>query len=54
MGGAPRNPAPWNHFSVRTVKPSGCLCTDAFGGEKKHVVECRPLIGALLGQETST
>ena len=28
MGGAPRNPAPRNHFLVRIVKPSGCHCTD--------------------------
>ena len=28
MGGAPGNPAPRNHFSVRLVKPSGCHCTD--------------------------
>ena len=28
MGGAPRNPAPGNHFLVRIVKPSGCHCTD--------------------------
>ena len=33
-GGAPRNPAPRSHFSVRIVKPSGCHCTDAFGGKK--------------------
>ena len=35
MGGAPRNPAPRNHFFVRIVKPAGCHCTDAFG-EKKY------------------
>ena len=34
MGGAPRNPAPRNHFLVQIVKPSGCHCTDALGGEK--------------------
>ena len=34
MGGAPRNPAPRNHFLVWIVKPSGCLCTDAFSGNK--------------------
>ena len=34
MGGAPRNPAPRNHLLVRIVKPSGCHCTDASGGEK--------------------
>ena len=33
MGGAPRNPAPRNHFLVRIVKPSGWHCTDAFGGK---------------------
>ena len=32
MGGAPRNPAPRNHFSVRIVKSPGCHCTDALGG----------------------
>ena len=26
--GAPRNPAPGNHFLVRIVKLSGCHCTD--------------------------
>ena len=34
MGGAPRNPAPKSHFLVWIVKPSGCHCTDAFGGDK--------------------
>ena len=43
MGGAPRNPAPRKHFLAWIVKPSGCHCTDAFGGEK-HIVECRPLL----------
>ena len=33
MGGAPMNPAPRNHFLVWIVKPSGCHCTDAFGGK---------------------
>ena len=33
MGGAPRNPAPRNHFLVWTVKSSGCHCADAFGGK---------------------
>ena len=33
MGGAPRNPAPRNHFFVWIVKPSGCRYTDAFGGK---------------------
>ena len=33
MGGAPRNPAPRNHFLVGIVKPSGCHCVDAFGGK---------------------
>ena len=28
MWGAPRNPAPRNHFLVWIVKPSGCHCTD--------------------------
>ena len=46
MGGAPRNPAPRNHFLVWIVKPSGCHCTDAFGGT--NIVECPPLSGALL------
>ena len=34
MGGAPRNPAPRNHFLVWIVKPSGCHCTEALGGKK--------------------
>ena len=34
MGGAPGNPAPRNHFLVWIVKPSGCHCTDAFGGKQ--------------------
>ena len=35
MGGVPRNPAPRHHFLlVWIVKPSGCHCTDAFGGNK--------------------
>ena len=34
MGGAPRNRAPRNHFSVWTVKPSGCHCTHACGGNQ--------------------
>ena len=34
MGGAPRNPAPGNHFLMRSVKPSGCHCVGAFGGKK--------------------
>ena len=33
MGGAPRNPAPRNHFLVWIVKPSGCHCADAFDGK---------------------
>ena len=45
MVGAPKNPAPSHHFWVWIVKPSGCHCTDAFGGQ--NIVECRPLIGAL-------
>ena len=32
IGGAPRDPAPRNHFLVRIVRPSGCHCTDALGG----------------------
>ena len=44
MGGAPRNPAPRNHFSARIVKPSGCHCTDAFGA--RNIVECRHPLGA--------
>ena len=32
MGSAPRNPAPRNHFWAWIVRPSGCHCTDAFGG----------------------
>ena len=44
-GGAPRSPAPRNRFLVWTVKPSGCHCTDAFGGTS--IVGCRPLLGAL-------
>ena len=36
IGGAPRNPAPRNHFLVWIVKSPGCHCTDALGGE-----ECR-------------
>ena len=38
MGGAPRNPAPRNQFLVWIVKPSGCHCTDAFGGEEHRRV----------------
>ena len=41
MGGAPRNPAPGNHFLARIVKSSGCHCADAFGG--KNIVERQPL-----------
>ena len=37
-GGAPRNSAPRNHFLAWTVKPSGCHCTDTFGGEKRRRV----------------
>ena len=43
MVGAPRNPAPRNHLQI--VKPSGCHCTEASGGEK--VAERRSLLGAL-------
>ena len=28
MGGAPRNPAPGNHFLAWIVQPSGCHCTN--------------------------
>ena len=45
MGGAPRNPAPRNHFLLWIVRPLGCHCTDAFGGN--NLVDCRPLLGAL-------
>ena len=45
MGGDPRNPAPRNHLLVCIVKPSGCHCIDACGGQ--NIVECRPLLGAL-------
>ena len=34
MGGSPRNPAPRNHLLAWIVKPSGCHCTDAFGGKR--------------------
>ena len=34
MGGAPRNPAPRNHFLVGIAKPSGCHCTDTLGGKQ--------------------
>ena len=34
MGGAARNPAHGNNLLVRIVKPSGCHCADAFGGNK--------------------
>ena len=43
MGGAPRNPAPRNHFLVRIVEPSGCHCTDAFGGKRYRRV---PTLGS--------
>ena len=41
MGGAPRNPAPRSHFLVWIVKPSGCHCTDAFGGKTYRRVPTR-------------
>ena len=44
MGGAPRNPAPRKHFLLWTVKPSGCHCTDACGGNS-----CRRVPNLLLG-----
>ena len=31
MGGAPRNPAPRNHFLACSFKPPSCHCTDALG-----------------------
>ena len=34
LGGAPRNLAPRNHLWVSIVKPSGCRCTGAFGGNE--------------------
>ena len=37
--------APRNHFWVWIVKPSGCHCRDALGGN--NIVECRPILGAL-------
>ena len=39
MGGAPRNPAPRNHFLAWNVKPSGCHCTNV-------CTDRRPLLGA--------
>ena len=36
MRGAPGNPAPRNHLLVWIVKPSGCHCTDAFGGKESR------------------
>ena len=39
MGGAPRNPAPRIHFWVWIAKPSGCHCTDVFGGNE-HLSRC--------------
>ena len=53
MGGAPRNPAPRNHFVVRIVKPSswhftdGHLTSRAFTEDQQKVAECRPPSGAL-------
>ena len=38
MAGAPRIPAPGNHFLTWIVKPSGCHCTDAIGGNKLCLV----------------
>ena len=48
MRGAPGNPAPRSHFLAWLVKPQGCHCTDALGGEK--VAERRPPLEALLIQ----
>ena len=42
LGGAPRNPAPRNHFFVRIVKPPGCHCTDAFRGKGYRKVPTPP------------
>ena len=52
MGGAPRNPAPRNHFMVWIVKPSGCHCADGHFTSIVHwgstnIVACRPPLGAL-------
>ena len=52
MGGAPRNPAPRNHFLVWIVKPSGCHCTDAFGGNKYRRVPI-PLRSTSPSSDTS-
>ena len=38
MGGAPRNPAPRSRCLVWIVKPSGCHCTDALGGNEHRNV----------------
>ena len=57
MGGAPRNPAPRNHFLVWLVKPSGCHCTDASAGGNKYrrvPTPLRPLLGALPLSLSST
>ena len=40
MGGAPRNPAPRNHFLAWIVKSPGCHCTDAFDAQQTP-----PLLG---------
>ena len=45
MGGAPRNPAPRNHFLIWMFKSPGCHCTVVFG--EQNIVECPPLLGAL-------
>ena len=42
MGGAPRNPAPTNHFLVWIVKPSGWRCADALGGKAYRRVPTPP------------
>ena len=43
LGGAPRSPAPRNLFLGWIVKPSGCHCTDAIGGNKNCRVPNHPL-----------
>ena len=46
-GGAPRNPAPRSHLVARSVKPSGCRCTDGHLTSRvvhrgsKDFAECR-------------
>ena len=51
MGGAPRNPAPRNHFLVWIVKPSGCHCTDGHLTSRVFTedqqISCQSPLGAL-------